>query len=52
MNPFQGVLCALIAVGLVLAAVLFRYEIVSANSAGSSLAYKLDRWTGAVVIHR
>jgi hypothetical protein len=52
MSPFQRVLCALLAVGLLLSAVLLRYEIVSAGSGGSALAFKLDRWTGNVVIHR
>jgi hypothetical protein len=52
MSPFQRALCALLAVGLVLAAVLSRYEIVSASSAGSTVAYKLDRWTGNVIAHR
>jgi hypothetical protein len=52
MSPFQRVLCVLIAVGFVLAALLSRYEIVSASSGAGTVAYELDRWTGAVTAHR
>lgn len=49
MTAFQRAIVGLAAVGLVVAAVLFRFEVVI-GSRGDGLppAYVLDRWTGAV----